>query len=208
MLGIRSGNWSGWKAAFLEKKYIMYINVMNIWWAAAQRQARMEGEDSDVLSRCSNMTLNCISSGHTSHTEGRQLSISSNAGTCGLEQKKLCYFLSLAKYFWAAIAFALLTGVKPYLVANPLPAPMDNWLLSTNLACSIFYWDVAQLLQNRTPNFLIIQQYWGYMAKLTHTLSHVSAASVPFFCFPEEHMHAFTCVYKPHTLWSSKASCS
>lgn len=115
-------------------------------------------------------------------------------GTCGLEQKKLYYFLSLAQYFWAATVFTLLTGIKPYLLTNPLPAPMDNWLLSINVACGIFCWEVAQLLQNEDPNLLIIQRYWGYVTSLAHTLSHVPAASVPSFCFPDEHMHALTCV--------------
>lgn len=143
------------------------------------------------------MTLNHILSRHITYRippKGDNSPSVQMQGTCGLEQKKRYYFLSLAKYFWAAMVFALLTGMKPYLVTNPLPAPMDNWLLSTNVACGIFRWEVAQLLQNEDPNLLIIQQYWGYITSLAHTLSHVFAASVPSFCFPDEHMHALTCI--------------
>lgn len=159
-------------------------------------------------STCSNMTLSRISSRHTSHPEFHQKGDNSPSvqtqGSCGLEQKKLYYFLSLAKYFWAATVFTLLTGKKPYLVTNPLPAPMDNWLLSINVACGIFCWEVAQLLQNEDPNLLIIQQYWGYVTSLAHTPSHVPAASVPSFLLPWwAHACAHMRMCTNHTLWDS-----
>lgn len=121
--------------------------------------------------------------------------------TCGLEQKnkQTCLISSLANYSQAATAFTLLTGVKPYLVTHLSPGPMDSWLQSINVAWSIFCWELAQLLQNEDPNLLITQQYWGYVTNLTHTLSHVSAASLPSFCFPDEHMHALTCIFAQTT---------
>lgn len=34
----------------------------------------------------------------------------------------------------------------------------------------------------------------GYVTDLAHILSHVSAASVPPFCFPDEHIRALACM--------------
>lgn len=173
------------------------------WWAAVQRQAWLEGEhswheasiaakrtqqhDSEPRLIQAHLMYRIPPKGDNSPSVQMQ-------GPCGLEQKKVYYFLSLAKYFWAAAVFILLTGVKPYLVANPLPAPVDNWLLSINVACSIFCWEVAQMLQNEDPNLLITPVLFVYITNLAHTLSHVSAASVPSFCFPDEHMRALTCI--------------